>query len=221
LLTDSNGVIQMNVPVSGDVNDPQFSIGSVVAGAFVNIITKAVTAPFKLLASLVGSEEDLQRINFPLGSAELDEAGIARLVQLNEALAQRPQLTLVITGRLNTEADRTSLQQLALKQQLIAEGLTEADFDSKSPAWEKAVNERFNALGTADGDQVSTLQKYDAVTQRIEIPDHDLQELIEARAVAVKSYLVNDAGLAPDRAVITQSDLAAPENSFSGVELGL
>jgi hypothetical protein len=221
LLTDSNGVIQMEVPVSGDVNDPEFSVGGVIAGAFINLITKAVTAPFTLLANLIGSEEDLQRINFPLGSAELDDAGRARLDQLNEALAQRPKLTLVITGRLNMEADRTSVQQLVLRQQLIDGGLTEEDIDSKSPAWEKALNKRYQALGTGDSDQMTILDKYDAVASRMDIPEHDLLELIEARAVAVKTYLVNEAGLAPDRAVITQSDLAAPENTFSGVELGL
>jgi hypothetical protein len=119
------------------------------------------------------------------------------------------------------EADRTSVQQLVLRQQLIDGGLTEEDIDSKSPAWEKALNKRYQALGTGDSDQMTILDKYDAVASRMDIPEHDLLELIEARAVAVKTYLVNEAGLAPDRAVITQSDLAAPENTFSGVELGL
>ena len=221
LLTDSNGVIQMDIPVSGKVDDPEFSIGSVIAGAFVNLITKAVTAPFKLLASLVGSEDDLQRINFTIGSAELGDAGKSTLDQLNEALAQRPQLTLVITGRLNPEADRRSMQQLALRQQLIEEGLAQEDISSKSAAWEKAIIKRYQAAGLVDNDQVTILQKYDAVTQRMEIPDHALLELAEARAVAVKSYLVNEAGLAADRAVIEQPVLSAPENDFSGVELGL
>ena len=72
-----------------------------------------------------------------------------------------------------------------------------------------------------DGDEVTILQQYDAVTKGIEIEDKALEELAEARAVAVKSYLVNEAGLAPDRAVIEQSVASAPENNFSGVELGL
>ena len=221
LLTDSNGVIQMDVPVSGNVDDPQFSVGSVVAGAFVNLITKAVTAPFKLLASLVGSEDDLQRVNFTLGSSELNEGARTGLNQLNEALAQRPQLTLVITGRLNPEADQTSLQQQVLREELIADGLPEQAIDDKSSDWEKAINSRYRAAGLPDSEEVSTLQKYDAVVERIAIEDKALEELAEARAVAVKSYLVNEAGLAPDRAVIEQTDVAAPENNFSGAELGL
>ena len=221
LLTDSNGVIQMDVPVSGDVNDPEFSVGSVIAGAFINLITKAVTAPFKLLANLIGSEEDLQRINFAIGTAALDDAGRGRLDQLNEALSQRPQLTLLITGRLNVEADRTALQQQALRDQLLAEGISEEDIGSKSSTWEKSINKRYKDAGLVDGEEVSILQKYDAVAGRIDIPDQDLLELAEARAVAVKSYLVNEAGLAPDRAVIAQGDLAAEENTFSGAELGL
>jgi hypothetical protein len=221
LLTDANGVIQMDVPVSGDVNDPQFSVGSIIAGAFVNIITKAVTAPFKLLANLVGSEDDLQRVNFALGEAELDEAGKTRLSQLYEALAQRPQLTLAVTGRLNTEEDRTALQQGALRGELLGEGLSEEDIAGKSGAWEKAINKRYEAAGLSADEQTTILQKYDAVAARVDIPEQDLLDLAEARSVAVKSYLVNEAGLAPDRAVITQGDLAAPENTFSGVELGL
>ena len=221
LLTDSNGVIQMDVPVSGDVDDPEFSIGSVVAGAFINLITKAVTAPFNLLASLVGSEEDLQRVNFALGSSELNEGAKTGLDQLNQALGERPQLTLVITGRLSPEADHTALQQQALRQQLIKDGLPEQDIDAKSSDWEKAINTRYRANGLPDGDEVTILQQYDAVTKGIEIEDKALEELAEARAVAVKSYLVNEAGLAPDRAVIEQSVASAPENNFSGVELGL
>ena len=91
LLTDANGVIDLEVPVSGNLDDPQFSLGSVIGKAFVNLITKAVTAPFNLLASLVGSEEDLERVTYPAGSATLDERGQLKLSQLAEAMAQGPQ----------------------------------------------------------------------------------------------------------------------------------
>ena len=221
LLTDSNGVIQMDVPVSGDVDDPQFSVGSIIAGAFINLITKAVTAPFKLLANLVGSDDDLQRINFAIGSAELDEAGKARLGQLHEALVQRPKLTLIITGRLNPEADRTYLQQQVLKQALIDDGLPATEIDAKDGDWENAIEKRYAAAGLPDGEDISTLHKYDALAAREDVSDNDLLELAEARAVAVKSFLVTEVGLEADRAVIEQSVVAAPENSFSGAELGL
>ena len=73
ILTDSNGVIDMQVPVTGDVNNPGFDLSGVIADAVVNLLTKAITAPFTLLANLVSSEEDLQRISFSSGSSTLSE----------------------------------------------------------------------------------------------------------------------------------------------------
>ena len=221
LLTDSNGVIEMEVPVKGNVDDPSFDVGSVVAKAFVNIITKAVTAPFKLLGSLVGSEEDLQRIQFAIGSSELDEGARTKLNQLNSALQQRPQLTLVITGQLSLEADRKRLQWQTLQQQLLKEGLTEEDIRNKTNAWEKAMEQRYLAMGQTQGEGLSMAEKADAVTAATTIPDSELEELAEARAVAVKSYLVNEAGMGPDRAVIEQSAKGEAANLFSGAELSL
>lgn len=226
LLTDANGVISLEVPVNGDVDDPSFDVGSVIAGAFMNLITKAVTAPFTLLASLVGSEEDLQRVNFATGSAELDDAGRAKLTELNSALAQRPSVKLVIAGRLNPEADRSSLQGKALRQQLLDAGLTEQQWEEKGAPWEKAINKRYQALGSpatgADSGTPATMrQKYDQVSAAIQVADSQLVQLAEDRAVAIKAYLVNEAQLAPDRAAIEQASLDDKDHIFSGVELSV
>ena len=222
LLTDSNGVISMEVPVSGNVDDPQFDVSGVIFDAFLNIIVKAVTAPFSLLANLVGSEEDLQRVNFAIGSALLNDNGKARLGSLNEALAQRPSLKLVISGRLNLEADGFSLQTNLLNQQLVDAGLPEKDLRSKSSQWEKAVSTRYQALATGDADDnLAMAAKFEAVVRSVPLPANALQELAETRAVAVKTYLVNDLGLASDRAVIEQSAVDDPAQLFSGVELNV
>lgn len=220
LLTDMNGVIDMEVPVSGNVDDPQFSVGSVVLGAFVNLITKAVTAPFTLLAGLVGSEEDLQRLNFASGSAQLDEAGKTKLDQLSEAMSQRPALELVIHGRLKVKADRERLQKNALGDQLLAQGLSREELDSKGPAWEQAIQARYLASG--DTTEGATLrEQYLQLARAIEIPDSALQELAQDRAIAVKTYLVNEAGLDANRAVIGQVKVDDKANLFSGAELGV
>ncbi|MEM6606924.1 MAG: DUF748 domain-containing protein, partial [Pseudomonadota bacterium] len=60
LLTDSQGVIDLSVPVSGSVDDPKFSLGKVIGRAITNIIVGAATAPFKLLAGLVKSDANLE-----------------------------------------------------------------------------------------------------------------------------------------------------------------
>ncbi|RLA49495.1 MAG: hypothetical protein DRR04_00180 [Gammaproteobacteria bacterium] len=223
LLTDANGVIDLQVPVSGNVDDPQFNVGSVIFKAFVNILTKAVTAPFSLLANLVGSEEDLQRMTFASGSAQLDEASKAKLGQLTSALTQRPELTVVLTGRLNIPADRESLQKVTLQEQLVAGGLPPEELDSKGPAWEKAIGARYESLPASSGQSadLSSHEMYQQVAQNIEVSDTRMMDLAQQRAVAVKGYLVNEAQLPADRAVVEKADLDDKANMFSGVELGM
>jgi len=222
ILTDSNGVIDMQVPVTGDVNDPGFALGGVIGKAFVNIITKAITAPFTLLANLVGSEEDLQRITFPPGSTQLTEVNTEKLTHLSEALQQRPGLSLLITGRLNLTTDRERLQKNALKVQLLEEGVPEEEINTKGPDWEEAIGERYEELPIETPDPLPTLlEQYSIVAQSIDIPDDTILELAQERAVAVKRYLLNETQLVPERAVIGQAGLDDEENIFSGVELSI
>ncbi len=218
LLTDSKGVIDMEIPVGGNVDDPEFSVGSVVMGALVNLITKAITAPFNLLASLVNTEEDLQRLNFKSGSAELSPSTKEKLDNLNTALAQRPELNLLITGRLQLQADRERLQKNILQAELVAAGLPEEELSSKGPAWEAAIQARYQAVAS-DEAELTSREQYQKLAQAVPLPDSELLELASARAVAVKTYLVTEAGLDPDRAAITKPDLAAKANLYSGAEL--
>jgi hypothetical protein len=213
----------MQVPVSGNVDDPKFEVGSVIFNAFLNLITKAVTAPFNLLANLVNSEDDLQRVTFASGSAELDDASKAKLDQLTAALNQRPELTLVVTGRLNIPTDSERLQKNILKKALVAAGLPQDELDSKGPQWEKAIMKRYQALqGSGEpGQDISSLDMYLAVVHSVALPDAQLIDLAEQRAVAVKAYLVNDALLQADRAVVEQTALDDEANVFSGAEMGV
>jgi hypothetical protein len=218
LLTDSKGVIDMEIPVGGNVDDPQFNVGSVVIGALVNLITKAITSPFTLLASLVDSEEDLQRLNFKSGSAALLPSTKAKLDNLSAALAQRPELNLVITGRLQLQADRERLQKNILQAELVAAGLPEEELSSKGPAWEEAIAARYQALVPGET-ELSSREQYQKLAQEVPLPDSDLLTLATERAVAVKTYLVTEAGLDPARAAIAKSDLGAGNNLYSGAEL--
>jgi hypothetical protein len=110
---------------------------------------------------------------------------------------------------------------MELRQQLIKDGLPEADIDNKTAAWEKAMGKRYREMGLPETDDTTMAEKSDALTAATELPANALDELAEARAVAVKTYLVNDAGMASDRAVIEQSQNTDSENQFSGAELNL
>ncbi|MCB1679994.1 MAG: DUF748 domain-containing protein [Halioglobus sp.] len=219
LLTDMNGVIDMEVPVKGDVDDPSFGLGSVIFKAFMNLLTKAVTAPFSLLANLVGTDQDLQRVSFASGSGELGEAARAKLDDLSEALSQRPELVLVITGRLNLDADREQLQKTVFNAQLLAAGLPQQELDNKGPQWEQFIAQRYQEQAPASGQDVSVLEQHRQLVAAVVVPEADLLRLAEARSVAVKSYLVNERQLEADRAVIEQSSLDDRAHRFSGVEL--
>ena len=119
LLKDRNGVIDLEVPVSGDINNPEFSYGLVIRRALANIITNIVTSPFRLLASLVGSgEEELGAINFMPGRADLAPPERETLVSLAGALQQRPQLLLKINGVAAEAEDSEALREQFLERRI-------------------------------------------------------------------------------------------------------
>ncbi|MCK6370584.1 MAG: DUF748 domain-containing protein, partial [Gammaproteobacteria bacterium] len=116
LLKKPDGTIDIELPVRGDLNDPQFSIGGVVFRAFVNLVTRLATAPFRLLGSLVGAESaNLDQVAFAPGRADLAPPEQEKLLRLTEALAQRPQLTITVAGASNAEADGAALREASLE----------------------------------------------------------------------------------------------------------
>jgi hypothetical protein len=98
LLKDSDGKINLDFPISGSLEDPQFSIGSLVADVFVNLITKAVTSPFKAIGSLFAGDADLSMVNFTAGNSELTNEETDKLEQVAKALTSKPDLVLEIKG---------------------------------------------------------------------------------------------------------------------------
>jgi hypothetical protein len=122
LLTDAKGVIDLDVKVSGDMNDPGFSAGGVILKAFANVITKAAAAPFKLLGGLVpgGEDSDLEAIEFEPGSADLAPPEREKLLQVASILGERPALSLQIDGGFNRDADMAALRNINLDNQLAS-----------------------------------------------------------------------------------------------------
>lgn len=124
LLADRNGVIDLNLPISGSINDPQFRVGPIVWRMVLNLIGKAVTAPFALIAQALGdSAEDLRQIDFAPGRSELDATARSRLEQVAQAMAQRPALRLTLAGQSDLERERRAYQQAQLQQRLLQQRL--------------------------------------------------------------------------------------------------
>lgn len=117
LLKNSEGVIDVQLPVEGDINNPEFRIGGVVWQAFTTLVTKVVTAPFRLLGNLVGIDsEDFGQFQFLAGRHDLTPPELESIAKLQEALTQRPELGLEISGVFDPAVDGPALQYLQLRQ---------------------------------------------------------------------------------------------------------
>jgi hypothetical protein len=120
LLKDRNGVIDLDLPVTGDLDDPQFRIGPIVWKVLVNLLTKAVTAPFALLGSLFGGGEEINLIGFTAGDPSLDAAGQEKVATLAKALTERPGLQLNVPAVFNRDADEPALREAGLQARVVA-----------------------------------------------------------------------------------------------------
>jgi Domain of Unknown Function (DUF748) len=118
LLKDRNGVITLDLPVGGSLDDPTFRVGPLVWKLFVGLITKIVTAPFALLGSLFGGGPELSFIDFPAGAATLTPAQLQKLTQLSGALVERPQLKLDIPLHTQGDDDDAALERARLEEAL-------------------------------------------------------------------------------------------------------
>ena len=118
LLKDRKGVISLDLPVSGSIDDPSFKIGPIIWKLVVGLVTKIVTAPFALLGSLFGGGEQLAYIDFPAGSALLTDSESQKLPKLAKALVERPQLKLDIPLHTISATDDVALEKAALGQAL-------------------------------------------------------------------------------------------------------
>ena len=132
LLTDGKGIMKINLPVSGNIDDPEFSYGGLVFKAFFKLITGIVASPFKLLGKLVpgGADLDLSGIQFKAGTLELNTEEEPKLKALAAIINKRPSILLELTGVANTIEDGKALRLLSLKNKV---GISQApQFDTVS-----------------------------------------------------------------------------------------
>ncbi|PWU12453.1 MAG: hypothetical protein C5B50_21385 [Verrucomicrobia bacterium] len=118
LLKDRNGRISLDLPVTGSMDDPKFSMSGLVGKAIMNIILKAATSPFSLLGAMFGKGEELQYVDFAPGSASLEGAETNKLATLAKALFERPALSLEISASVESVSDREMLSRQNLKERM-------------------------------------------------------------------------------------------------------
>ena len=119
LLKDRKGQIDIDLPVRGNLDDPDFSYGGIIWNALGNLITKVATSPFSIVGGLIGgNSEDLQFVAFPAGTDELLPVEQEKLIALAKALTDRPGLQLEITGTADPDVDGRALAEDKLLTQL-------------------------------------------------------------------------------------------------------
>ena len=200
LLKNASGVIKLNVPVSGKVDDPSFTVAGVVWSAFSNLIIKTVTSPFNLLGSLVGSSDDLQRIPFAPGTAELNDLAEKKLQELAGALAQRPSLKLRLLGQYDNQRDLQYLQQqqLTARLRLDPQSLTERD-QKWSAEVTRLYRRQFTDRPVAER---PASELYDELAAAEQVDSAALMALADSRSEVVRQQLVAVLNVAEDRVAL-------------------
>jgi hypothetical protein len=221
LLRNRKGEIDLDVPVTGKTDDPEFSVGYFILKIIGNIIEKAVTAPFAFIGSIFGGGEELGYVEFDYGSSTITEKNAKKLDILITALYDRPLLRLDIEGHVDMNKDMESLRQFILKQKVksakydyyIRRGL-------KSPSVEKTNMEAdeyrkylimaYTAeidLKQKEKDKIEK-QKTDEVEQlmlsKIIVTKGDLRNLAYERASRVKDYILRSGKVEKERVFLVE-----------------
>ena len=151
LLKDVNGKIDIDLPVRGNLDDPDFSYGGVVLGALGDLLVKIVLSPFTALGSLLGIEaSELENVKFLDGRSDLTPPEMEKAGKLAEALSLRPELLLTIAGVSDAAADGLALRTAELDRILelrIAEVAATSDpsiqyADLRTTALEQLLSEQ-------------------------------------------------------------------------------
>jgi hypothetical protein len=228
LLKNTRGEIDINLPISGSLDDPKFSVGGIVVQVIVNLLAKVVTAPFALLAAAFGGGEELGYVEFAPGAAALGAAQVARLDTLAKALNDRPGLKLDIIGRVEPQADADGVRRAKYESKLRAvkvRQLTRSGGESVDPtkvtigdperpaliaavyADEKIPDKPRNLIGIAKTIPASEMEQL--ILQNLATTPDDLRALANVRAAAVRDHLEHSGKVPRERLFLVEPKLTA------------
>jgi uncharacterized protein involved in outer membrane biogenesis len=234
LLKDVDGKISIELPVTGDLNNPQFSVMPIVWQTLRNLIVKAAAAPFKMIGGLIsgGGSEDLGTVSFAPGSSELSKDAEAALVKLSQALKERPALRLEIEGTAAKSSDGPLLAEQRLEREYqynyykmlqrrgdkvpAQASLIEVPDSEKGPLLEGIYRTRLKTQPPAEwkdlGKEERTAKMREGVIQFWSSSDVLLRQLGQDRASSIKDYLVDKGQLADDRVYFIDANLGEAES---------
>ncbi len=239
LLKDIDGAISLDLPVAGNLDDPEFSIFGVVLTMLKNILVKAATSPFSLISGIVGSGEELNLVRFDHGVDVLTDKAKGRLDLLSKALVERPELKVELAGFSKPEEDKRAMEELRFQEIIKAEkqkNLPEKDSDPskieilpeeygdllweayKSGDFKKAKNRLGMTRHLPDEEMEKVLRKH------VETTGEDLRSLTRQRTKNVRSYLLEAGGVEAGRVFLVEpKDVSEAKENLeeSHVEISL
>ncbi len=233
LLKDSDGKISIELPVTGDLNNPQFSVMPIVWQTLRNLVVRAATAPFKFIGGLIsgGGAQDLGNVSFAAGSSELSKDSQSALDSLAKALKERPALRLEIEGTAAASSDGPLLAAQRLEREYqynyykilqrrgdkvpAQASLLEVPEKEKAPLLEGIYRTRLKQQPPAEWKDLSnderTAKLRDGVIKFWSGSDVLLRQLGQDRASAIKDYLVDKAQLEDERVYFIDANLGEAE----------
>jgi hypothetical protein len=223
LLKDKEGRITLDIPFEGSFATPGFGMATAAGAAAKEIFTELLKSPFRLLSRIGGGDQDLEYVEFATGSSALDERAVQSLGLLAGGLAERPARALAINGSYDAEADGLALREAALRQELLARGVSAEDTDVIVPleALEALYAQRLLAPGldelrvqhSSPAAEEGAAPVLDEVAYRLAvrealvasqpIANGAVPALAAGRAEAIRAFLVDQAMLDPVRVSIT------------------
>ncbi|MBR7899625.1 AsmA family protein [Burkholderia multivorans] len=207
LLKNTRGEIDVNLPVSGSLSNPEFSVGGLIWRALLNLIAKAVTSPFSLLAHAFGSGgEDLGYVEFAPGSAALTDAQQKKLDTVVKMLTEKPSIRLDLIGRVDPDKDtpglRTAYVDRLVRQQKLkdvvgqGESIDPMTVNVEPGEYDKYLTRAYKAADFKKPRNLIGLQKTlpeadmkKALAEHAPADDNALRALAQQRAQAVRQYL--------------------------------
>ncbi|HPJ68533.1 MAG TPA: DUF748 domain-containing protein [Desulfobacteraceae bacterium] len=229
LLKNREGQISLKIPVSGSLDDPEFRIGGVIVQMIMNLLAKAVTAPFALIGSMFGSEEELNYLEFEPGSSNPDDSIKKKLNTIAKALFERPGLKLDISGYVDTDKDRQAMATARLKhnikalkiKDLVSQGKAAPGLDGLKLTPEeyeyylrKAYQLKYPPEKMAKpkkDEKISIGDMESRLSAEIRITEDDFRFLAKGRSLAIKSYLAGEGKISSDRLFLIQPASLTPE----------
>jgi uncharacterized protein involved in outer membrane biogenesis len=229
LLTDRQGQINLDIPITGSLDDPEFRILPIIWQIITNLITRAVTSPFSLLSSLTGGGDEMSFVEFAFGSAELSGDEQRKIIALAKALYDRPNLKLEIEAYIDAVQDQEALKNAEfdrlIKVQIFRENAAEdrtpvpleeivipqADYHKYLTLAYKSgkFSKPRNAIGMLKELPPAEMEKL--LRDHITITNDDLERLAVRRASAVRQGLLQEGNIDPARIFMVKPKSLTPE----------